>query len=1018
MGSKNDIRQFNPFPGLRPFAPEDRSLFFGRESDSKEVISKLLKTGYVTVIGSSGSGKSSLIYSGVLPKILELSTVESSFHRIISIRPGNDPFGDLATAISKSKSDQSEKSDEREQILSELQTDKNTLHEVVRKFSITDKGRILFIFDQFEDIFRYVSPEKVETSDETTKKFIDLIANSLSNPDGNIFIIVAIDSAYFGELSHYKGLTALVNSSNFLLPEMTIDNYRAAIEGPIEYSGAKIDPKLVDILLAEISNQTYPLPVLQHVMMRTWDQWKELDQPDQPINKDDYEHIGSMNNAVSLHAEEIFEDLNQRNREICESIFKIITRKGSDNTGLRNPADIKTLKSITKCTENEIFFVVDKFRQKKVSFILPSADAVLNENSLIDLRNECLTWLWSRLKGWIDDEASSREMYLRLSEASALYQQGKAGLLRSPDIEAAILWRNQYKPTLDWAVQYNPAFERAMVYLRTSEKSYLIEEQNKKNLQTKNLNRNRLITRILSVAILIAAGFILLSYGQRLSALRHLMLAEKGKAEAEKAKALADSFAVIVLNQKIISDSSASVSVKNAERNAMEAISQKKLLVRKTDSMKVVTLRADQKAKLAIAQRNEIQRLRMLSIGKSMSLKSLQMAGQKDLQTLLAYQAYIFNKRNNGPGNDADIYAGLYNAGLQYNGLNYHSFRGHKGEIRSIAFLPGKREFFTSGNDGQILKWSLDNRDQTLQVIYSGKDIVDVLTVSPDASWLACGSSNSSIRMIPLKGNSTGYEMTGHKGGIKSLIFSYDGKYLYSAALDGKVLKWDISARTSVNIATGSMEITSIDISSRGNYLACLSADGGVVVLDKEHGSGNFNIKTTGKNIRVVRFNPENNLLALGDAEGNVELWDISLHKKLSKVKAHGGQINDIQFNTALNQMATSGADKKLKIFDIKDPANLSEPPVTFADNEGLVLVMRFSPDGQMIVSGESGEGNNVIGRPTHADYLVNDICKMVTRNMTQEEWNNYVAKDIPLEKTCQDKNFNIKVEPIVSLKK
>jgi WD40 repeat protein len=55
--------------------------------------------------------------------------------------------------------------------------------------------------------------------------------------------------------------------------------------------------------------------------------------------------------------------------------------------------------------------------------------------------------------------------------------------------------------------------------------------------------------------------------------------------------------------------------------------------------------------------------------------------------------------------------------------------------------------------------------------------------------------------------------MTGHKGGIKSLIFSYDGKYLYSAALDGKVLKWDIAARTSINVATGSMEITSIDIS-------------------------------------------------------------------------------------------------------------------------------------------------------------------------------------------------------------
>jgi WD40 repeat protein len=148
--------------------------------------------------------------------------------------------------------------------------------------------------------------------------------------------------------------------------------------------------------------------------------------------------------------------------------------------------------------------------------------------------------------------------------------------------------------------------------------------------------------------------------------------------------------------------------------------------------------------------------------------------------------------------------------------------------------------------------------------------------------------------MIPLKGNSLGYSMEGHRGGIKSLIFSYDGKYLYSASLDGKVLKWDIAARTNINAGTGSMEISSIDISSKGNYLAGISPDGNVVVWNPEHNADNFRIETGGRNIKVVRFNPVNNLLALGDANGTVELWDIELHKKISEVKAHRGQINDI----------------------------------------------------------------------------------------------------------------------------
>jgi WD40 repeat protein len=214
------------------------------------------------------------------------------------------------------------------------------------------------------------------------------------------------------------------------------------------------------------------------------------------------------------------------------------------------------------------------------------------------------------------------------------------------------------------------------------------------------------------------------------------------------------------------------------------------------------------------------------------------------------------------------------------------------------------------------------------------------------------------------------------------------------------------------------MELTSIDVSSKGNYLAGISTDGNVVVWNPEQTSDIFRIETAGKNVRVVKFNPDNNLLAIGDADGIVELWDINLHKKLSEVKAHDGQVNDIQFNASLKQMATAGNDKKLKIFNIKEPTDLSEPPVTLSDNEGFVLVMQFSPDGQMIISGESGNGNNLIRRPSHVDYLVNDICNLVSRNMTQEEWNVYVGKDIPLEKTCLKNNLNIKIEPIKSQNK
>ena len=855
MGPKKDFKDFNPFPGLRPFSPEESNIFFGREPESNEIILKLVRNRNITVLGASGSGKSSLVNSGVLPKMLNMKINESSVWRTISFRPGNDPFGNFAGAISDRLTDDSRKTIVKNEILSDLVNNTANFSEVARKYIIEHDDNVLLVIDQFEDIFRYQLSGKTENLNSLVNKFVDFLIASMSKPDENIFIILTMSTEYLGECSKYKGLTMLINKSNYLVPEMEIGCWSEVVEGPVRFSGAKIEPELVELLLTDLKGRNDQLAVLQHALKRTWSQWQKIDDPDKPLSRADYELAGTMNHAISFHADEVFDKLSTRGKEICSSLFKTITRKSSDDKGLRKPSDIETIKSIAGCSQEELFEVIEKFRNSQQSFLTPAENVHLNSTSVIDIQNECIIRLWDRLKGWTDEEDVSRVMYLGLSDASALYQQGKSGLYRPPELQAAIEWKEKNKPSLAWAVQYNPAFERAMVFLRTSENAYLEEEQNKTRLGTRKVKRSRFFMRILGLTVIIALASLFYIDSQKSVFESKSLLAEKQRIQALREKAVADSFAGVVMKHNIVSDSTASAAIKDATTSREQKIVAE---IQKSKAEKYTAVALHQKD-LAVEQRNGAQRLRMLSISKSMSLKSLQMTGQKDLQTLLAYQAYLFNKTNHGPDNDADIYAGLYNVAIKNGSKSFKSFKGHNGDIRSIAFVPGKNEFFTSGNDGKILKWSLDNKDQTLQVIYSGSDIIEVLAVSPDASWLACGSSNSSIRMIPLTGNNIGYYMEGHKGGIKSLIFSYDGKYLYSAALDGKVLKWDIAARTSINVGTGSMEITSIDVSSKGNYLAGISTDGNVVVWNPDNNSENFRIETAGKNIKVVRFNPKNN---------------------------------------------------------------------------------------------------------------------------------------------------------------
>ena len=1014
MKSKEESK-FNPFPGLRPFTPEESELFFGRDKESGEVFTKLLKNRFITVTGASGSGKSSLVYCGILPRIREMGRKESSPWRIIIFRPGNDPFESLAYAIHENIAATGLKEVPVETILSDLHRQSDGISTALKKHIIRGYEKVLLVVDQFEEIFRYRTSDTGGTYGTETGEFVENLVNAVSLSESRVFTIVTMRADFMGECAYYQGLTQLINTSNFLIPRMDRDNYRQVIEGPVKYSGASIDKSFVETLLNDIDNHTDQLPVLQHALMRTWDHWQQLKDPERPLGYTDYDSVGTMRDAMARHADEAYGELDNRGREICRKMFRAITEKGPDNRGIRRPTIFSTLCSIIDCSSSELADVIEKFRHPSRSFITPRHGIELNEDSVIDLSHESLIRLWNRLTEWVDEEAASILMYLKLSESSSMYQHGKTGLIRPPDLQLAINWRDREKPTLKWARRYDPAFERAMVFLRTSEKEYLDEQERMLKIQKNKLKRNRIFALFFGGATIIALGFMISAFMQRESADRQKALEETKRILAEKEKIKADSMTTVAFMKLKQSDSGAY----NARKIAEEAFRQKELIQsrlsvaeRVADSAQSAVMKAGQIAAVATEEKNTAVRLRMLSAGKSLSLRSLQLDGQKDLQILLAYQAWLFNRKNGGAENDADIYSGLYNVTKQY-GEGYKSFDGHKGEIKSIAFNPGEKEFYSSGNDGKVLKWTFDGDNRNFTEVYSGEKVIEILAVNSDGSWLAAGEGNSSIYMIPLKEGGIRYKLAAHTASINSLNFSSDGNYLYSASLDGRVLKWDLNARTCTNVTPTGINIINVDVSSGGEYFAGISSENKVVIWNPENSLTYFNIETEGKNIKAIRFKPEDRILATGDSEGFVELWDVNSRERISAVKAHPAQVNDIRFNNILGQMATAGNDRSVKIFNVKNIADLSEPPVIIADNDGFVVTVQFSPDGQSILSGTNEGENNLVSRQTHADFMVKDICSLVTRNMTQDEWNTYVARDIPYELTCADSNFKIRIKQL-----
>ncbi len=256
MVSKNESRNFNPFPGLRPFAPEESDLFFGRELESNEVLQKLLRNRFITVIGASGTGKSSLIYCGVLPKIRDLGQKESSLWRVIAFRPGNDPIGNLGEAIAENISESGFPKVGLETLQLDMHLNADGIASTLNKYLVKGNERILLVVDQFEELFRYSTLSAGGTKGAQAKGFVEKIVRAVSQPDSKIFIIITMRSDFIGECAHYQGLTQLINNSNYLVPHMDRENYRQAIEGPVKYAGASIEPKLVETILEDIGERT------------------------------------------------------------------------------------------------------------------------------------------------------------------------------------------------------------------------------------------------------------------------------------------------------------------------------------------------------------------------------------------------------------------------------------------------------------------------------------------------------------------------------------------------------------------------------------------------------------------------------------------------------------------------------------------------------------------------------------------------------------------------------------------
>ena len=1047
----------NPFPGLRPFKIEESHLFFGREGQSDEVLLKLSKSRFVGVIGPSGSGKSSFIYCGVLPILYGGFLTDASPNwEVIVTRPGSSPIDNLSESLLKTAKDYNladteDKKIKRTIVSTLLRSSSLGLVEAIQQSRRSADINYLILVDQFEELFRFKDGTDPNSVNESLA-FINLLMEAVNYEDSPIYVAITMRSDFIGECAQFPELTRKINDSHYLIPQMTREQKRRAIEGPVAVGQATIAPRLVQQLLNDLGDNPDQLPILQHALMRTWSYWaKYKDYEGEVLDLKHYEAIGTMSEALSMHANEAYDELDEDQQRICEILFKAITEKRGENFGIRRPTRLNEIASICDASEADVIAVIDKFREPGRSLLTPAAGTALSSRSMIDISHESLMRIWVRLKNWVDDESDAVQMYLRLAEAASMYQVGKAGLWRPPDLQLALNWQAKHKPTLVWGQRYNPAFERTIIFLEYSKKEFDTEQRIKELEQKRKLRTARItaiVFGILAMLALVALVYAFIQAGiatakekeardnfqeaKKQEALakenEKTAIKEKEKADEEKRKAdLAKEEALKARDQANAATKQALVNLDRATKAEKDATLQRNEAIAARDEANV-------QKNAAVAAKALADRRRYLSIAKSMALKSKEVNDPVQ-QALLAQQAYNFNKQHDGYAFDNDIYNGLYAALDKYDHPLTRSLDGHTKAARAVVTNERTNTIYSGGSDGKVYQWKQGSdglwkgnllkefvapAPSPLGVSYQ----IYSLDVSPDGNLLALGGlypqdrdANYAMLIDISKPNAEPKKINGFVSDIENIAFTPDGKGFFARSNSGRSIMYSDLTSAKEVIATKE-KITSIDLSADGNKLAGVSEEGNLIIWDVKKSFAPTTIKILSgseNDILALSFNPAGNEVVIGDQNGIVRIINISLGSARRVLTGHTSMIEQIKFSHSGDFMATASKDKTVRLWNMK---MLKEQPQVLSNND-WVWSMSFSPDDEQLLAGVHSTTENVTRNvegvntptkdfaihayPTKLTTMASELCGYAKRNMTKDEWELFVADDLDREKTCSD---------------
>ncbi|MBV9386845.1 MAG: TIR domain-containing protein [Chroococcidiopsidaceae cyanobacterium CP_BM_ER_R8_30] len=878
-----------PYPGMVPFSEDMSDRFFGRDKEVKELIERLRLHPFIAVIGPSGSGKSSLVFAGLLPVLRRSRLFGSGEWQVRTMRPGEIPLTALETALGG---------------------DPTNPGLAVTEVLATQPGtqRLLLVVDQFEELFTLALQETVS--------FQSALLRLVETP--NCYLILTVRADFYPDLMS-SPLWRQIQSHRLEIVPLDAVGLREAIVRPAEDVGVFVESALVERLVTDAAGEPGVLPLIQETLVLMWEQvqrrflplraYEALVLPRKAYGALGSQKLTGLQVALARRADAALASLSEAQQAIARRIFLRLIQFGEGRADTRRQQSINAL--ITAYDDKSLF---KQTLHHLANSHLLTLSGEEGSNTTVDMAHEALISGWPKLQQWISERREAEQTRRRLTAQATEWVrlgQGSGGLLDEVELAEAQGWLSSPDAAALGYDEVLPALVEASG--RVIQEAKRREEE----VRQRDLEQERQL--------------------RELAESRQTEAEARAGAEAARAQEAETRVRVQKQRTRIVLVAGCLLTLLAAIAVGfwIKAEQRKETAINALISEPQRLLETDNQLEALIASVKALKQLKEIGGSNTHALNKLKSVIEqvRERNRLEGHQAPVVGASFSPDGKT--IASGSADKTIKLWSISGKLLKTlpDTDQVWGVEFSPDGTMLASASNDKTVKLWSAQGKP--LRTLRGHEDIVVAVSFSPDSKTLASSGYDGTIRIWDTANGKLlrtikDLDVIKDRGVIYSIDYSPDGKTIASTGYyDGNVKIWNINGKLLKIIKSPQQQknsnpdqkiVSSVKFSPDGQILAWGSYDGIIKLWRVKEGKFIKTIAAHQDQIYGIAFSPHSEMIASASRDKTVKLWKLD-GTMLATLRGHTQAANQVSFRPKTNKsndqlIASTSDDNTVRLWE------------------------------------------------------------------------------------------------------